>query len=91
MCNNEGLIFMRVIEIEATVTLSQNFWARVPDDMSDDAILDAVQKGLDVGVIILDASASEELSDITHEVTADGQVNLLDDAFRFRWEAEYER
>ena len=31
---------MRIMEIEASVTILQKFWVKVPDDMPDEAVRD---------------------------------------------------
>jgi len=79
---------MRIIEIIASVEMSQNFWVRVPDNMPDEEILKSIQADLNVEARIFDASASAEHSHVTHEITSDGNVELLDDNFQFQWELE---
>ena len=79
---------MRIMEIEASVTMLQNFWVKVPDDMPDEAVLAAIKTALDVDAEIIDTAASEDRSRVTHEVRPDGDVELLDDAFEFPWEVD---
>jgi hypothetical protein len=77
---------MRIVEILATVRMSENFAARVPDGMSDEAILAAVREALNVEAEMSD-DPDIDIS-VSHEVTADGEVILLDDNFEFQWEIE---
>jgi hypothetical protein len=80
---------MREIEMLAVVEMSENFGVRVPDDMSDEAILAAVKEALNLKEAeILHRSSAKIAAPISHEVTADGDVILLDDDFDFQWEIE---
>lgn len=59
------------------------FRVQVPDGMSDDAVLDTIEDGLNLkGCIEEDPSWAEYL-DVSHEITTDGRVKQLVDRFRF--------
>lgn len=60
---------------------------RVPDEMSDGAVIEALEREAGVRAGVIRRRLDEE---VTHEVTADGTVTPLNEEFRFIRECEEE-
>ena len=68
---------------QGRVVYHDYFKVQVPGGMSDEAVLDAIQNGLNLkGRIEYDPSVMKYLG-VSHEITADGRVKQLVDRFRF--------
>lgn len=57
----------------------------VPPNMSDEAVIDAIEKGLRVEVTGIDDPQLDRSMVISHEITKGGRVKPLEDNFQFTW------